>query len=90
MLKLLADMQERLGFGILFITHDLRVASQICDNIAVMKNGRIVERGDPASLFGAPKETYTQELLAAVPGKGWQHHADKSEAGTVKSREETP
>ncbi|WP_037085974.1 ABC transporter ATP-binding protein [Neorhizobium vignae] len=89
-LKLLADMQERLGFGILFITHDLRVASQICDNIAVMRNGRIVERGDPASLFGAPKETYTKELLAAVPGKGWQHHADKNEAGTERSREETP
>ncbi|WP_105421632.1 ABC transporter ATP-binding protein [Neorhizobium sp. T25_27] len=89
-LKLLADMQERLGFGILFITHDLRVASQICDNIAVMRNGRIVERGDPASLFGAPKETYTKELLAAVPGKGWQRHARETEAGTAKSREETP
>jgi peptide/nickel transport system ATP-binding protein len=89
-LKLLADMQERLGFGILFITHDLRVASQICDNIAVMRNGRIVERGDPASLFGAPKETYTKELLAAVPGRGWQRHASENEAGTVKSREETP
>lgn len=73
-LQLLADMQARLGFGILFITHDLRVASQICDNIAVMKNGKIVERGDPASLFSAPKETYTRELLAAVPGKNWQHH----------------
>ncbi|MDR6818227.1 peptide/nickel transport system ATP-binding protein [Neorhizobium sp. 2083] len=89
-LKLLADMQARLGFGILFITHDLRVASQICDNIAVMRNGRIVERGDPASLFGAPKETYTKELLAAVPGKGWQHHASENEAGTTRSREETP
>ena len=89
-LKLLADMQERLGFGILFITHDLRVASQICDNIAVMRNGRIVERGDPASLFGAPKETYTKELLAAVPGRGWQRHAHENKAGTAKSREETP
>lgn len=75
-LKLLADMQARLGFGILFITHDLRVASQICDNIAVMKGGRIVERGDPATLFGAPKENYTKELLAAVPGKSWRHHAE--------------
>ncbi|NTF33095.1 ABC transporter ATP-binding protein [Rhizobium skierniewicense] len=73
-LELLATMQARLGFGILFITHDLRVASQICDNIAVMRHGRIVERGDPASLFGAPKEAYTKELLAAVPGKGWQHN----------------
>jgi peptide/nickel transport system ATP-binding protein len=79
-LELLAKMQERLGFGILFITHDLRVASQICDNIAVMRNGRIVERGDPASLFGAPKETYTKELLAAVPGKGWQHQPSSQDA----------
>ena len=88
-LKLLADMQARLGFGILFITHDLRVASQICDNIAVMKNGKIVERGDPASLFGTPKEAYTQELLAAVPGKGWKHHKAEKEAGATL-REETP
>ncbi|MGF9566135.1 ABC transporter ATP-binding protein [Neorhizobium sp. BT27B] len=79
-LKLLADMQARLGFGILFITHDLRVASQICDNIAVMKGGRIVERGDPATLFGAPKENYTKELLAAVPGKSWRHHAEAATA----------
>lgn len=86
-LELLAKMQGRLGFGILFITHDLRVASQICDNIAVMRNGRIVERGDPASLFGAPKETYTKELLAAVPGKGWQHKPVLEQAG--KSAEET-
>ncbi|WP_117189977.1 ABC transporter ATP-binding protein [Rhizobium terrae] len=89
-LKLLADMQARLGFGILFITHDLRVASQICDNIAVMKNGRIVERGDPASLFGTPKEIYTKELLAAVPGKGWQRHAVENKAGEPKLREEAP
>ncbi|MCM2472386.1 ABC transporter ATP-binding protein [Rhizobium sp. CG5] len=86
-LDLLASMQKRLGFGILFITHDLRVASQICDTIAVMKNGKIIERGDPASLFGDPKETYTRELLAAVPGKGWQHAAMTTEAGTVTPRE---
>ncbi len=73
-LDLLADMQKKLGFGILFITHDLRVASQICDHIAVMRHGKIIERGDPASLFGNPQQLYTKELLAAVPGKGWQQH----------------
>ena len=68
-LDLLASIQERLRFGMLFITHDLRVASRICDRIAVMRNGRIVEEGPPALLFSAPSEVYTQELLAAVPGR---------------------
>jgi peptide/nickel transport system ATP-binding protein len=68
-LDLLAEMQQRLGFGMLFITHDLRVASRICDRIAVMQHGRIVEEAEPAALFSAPRETYTRELLAAVPGR---------------------
>jgi peptide/nickel transport system ATP-binding protein len=88
-LALLAKMQERLGFGILFITHDLRVASQICDHIAVMRNGKIVERGDPATLFGTPKENYTKELLAAVPGKGWHNPANSTgiKPGATKAQE---
>ena len=67
-LDLLAQMQERLRFGMLFITHDLRVASQICDRIAVMQRGRIVEMAEPITLFSTPREDYTRELLAAVPG----------------------
>ena len=70
-LDLLAEMQQRLGFAMLFITHDLRVASRICDRIAVMRQGRIVEEGEPAALFGAPREAYTRELLSAVPGRDW-------------------
>ncbi|MDS1138131.1 ABC transporter ATP-binding protein [Nitratireductor indicus] len=69
-LDLLAEMQERLQFGLLFITHDLRVASRICDRIAVMRQGRIVEQEEPAELFAHPREDYTRELLAAVPGSG--------------------
>ena len=68
-LDLLAEMQERLRFGMLFITHDLRVASRICDRIAVMRHGEIVEEGPPATLFTAPQQDYTRELLAAVPGR---------------------
>ena len=56
----------------LFITHDLRVASRICDRIAVMRHGRIVEQGEPADIFAHPREDYTRELLAAVPGRDWQ------------------
>ena len=71
-LDLLAKMQEQQQFGMLFITHDLRVASRICDRIAVMQRGKIVEQGEPADLFTQPKAAYTRELLAAVPGREWQ------------------
>lgn len=71
-LDLLARMQAELQFGLLFITHDLRVASRICDRIAVMRQGRIVEENDPVRLLADPREEYTRELLAAVPGRDWQ------------------
>ena len=69
-LKLLADLRLRLGLSIVFITHDLRVAAQICDLIVVMKEGVVVESGPTAKLFGDPRHPYTQALLAAVPGAG--------------------
>ena len=55
----------------LFITHDLRVAAQICDRIAVMKDGEVVEAGPTAEVFRDPRHGYTQALLGAVPGRGW-------------------
>ncbi len=67
-LTLIKDIQQRLGLAILFVTHDLRVAAQICDRIAVMQRGRIVESGPTAALFAAPQHDYTRQLLAAVPG----------------------
>jgi peptide/nickel transport system ATP-binding protein len=67
-LALIKELQERLGLAILFVTHDLRVAAQICHRIAVMQRGRIVETGDTAALFAAPQHEYTRQLLAAVPG----------------------
>ncbi|WP_421707261.1 ABC transporter ATP-binding protein [Algihabitans sp.] len=70
-LELLAEIKQRLQLSMLFITHDLRVAAQICDNIAVMQLGCIVEYGPTRKVFNDPQHSYTQELLSAVPGKHW-------------------
>jgi peptide/nickel transport system ATP-binding protein len=68
-LRLLADLRARLGLSMVFITHDLRVAAQICDRIAVMRAGVVVEQGLAADVLGDPQHPYTQALLAAVPGR---------------------
>jgi peptide/nickel transport system ATP-binding protein len=70
-LDLLAELQERLGLGILFITHDLGVAAQICDDVLVMQNGRVVEYGPAGQVLGAPRQDYTKALLQAAPGRHW-------------------
>jgi peptide/nickel transport system ATP-binding protein len=69
-LALLDDLKTRLSLAMLFITHDLRVAAQVCDRIAVMQRGEIVEMKPARELFRAPEHPYTQSLLAAVPGRG--------------------
>jgi peptide/nickel transport system ATP-binding protein len=71
-LQLLADIKARLGLSMLFVTHDLRVALQICDRIAVMRAGQIVELGDAATVHSHPSHPYTRELFAAVPGAAWE------------------
>jgi peptide/nickel transport system ATP-binding protein len=70
-LKLLDDIRRRLDLAMLFITHDLRVAAQVCDAVAVMHRGRVVEYGPAAEIFADPKDDYTRSLFAAAPGKDW-------------------
>ena len=79
-LQLFDELQRRLHLAMVFITHDLRVAAQLCHTIAVMQRGEIVEYGPTAEIFAAPKHAYTRALLAAAPGR--QLH----EAATGTSR----
>jgi ABC-type glutathione transport system ATPase component len=65
-----ANFRE-LGIAILFITHDLRVAAQICDCIAVMQTGKIVELGPTRTVLSAPSPPYSRELLEPAPGRGF-------------------
>jgi len=74
-LDLLQDLQKKLNIAIIFITHDLRVAAEVCDKIAVMYRGAIVEFGPPGEVFNAPRHAYTQQLIAAIPGRHWNPRA---------------
>ena len=67
-LNLMQDLQDRFGVTYLFISHDLAVVDLVCDEVIVLQQGRIVERGNPDRLFRAPEHPYTRRLLAAVPG----------------------
>ncbi|HUA54055.1 MAG TPA: ABC transporter ATP-binding protein [Candidatus Sulfotelmatobacter sp.] len=71
-LALLDDVKQRFELAMLFITHDLRVAAQVCDSVAVMLKGRVVEYGSAAEIFANPRHDYTRALFDAAPGKGWQ------------------
>jgi peptide/nickel transport system ATP-binding protein len=70
-LALFAEIRARLDLAMLFITHDLRVAAQVCDHVAVMQQGRVVEHGPAREVFLAPRHEYTKALFAAAPGRGF-------------------
>jgi oligopeptide/dipeptide ABC transporter ATP-binding protein len=66
-LALLKEIQARTGVAVLFITHDFGIVARMCDRVAVMYAGRIIESGPVRDLFAAPRHPYTQALMAAVP-----------------------
>ena len=66
-MNLLVDLQDRLSLTYLLISHDLRLVEHVCERVAVMYRGRIVEMGSTATIFAGPRHLYTQALLSAVP-----------------------
>jgi peptide/nickel transport system ATP-binding protein len=85
-LELLDDIRRRLNLAMVFITHDLRVAAQVCDTIAVMQHGEVVEYGPVSRVFANPQHSYTQELFASIPGKHWQPPASDVDLGAEVSQ----
>ncbi len=79
-LDLLAEVQREVGAAMLFITHDLAVASKVADRLAVLKNGRLVEEGPTRQTLNAPRHDYTKALIAALPRRASQTVAPASEA----------
>lgn len=80
-LELLRDLQAEQGTAILLITHDMGVVAEMADRVVIMRSGRVVETGAVRQIFAAPAQSYTRELLAAVPRMG--------QGGSAKPRPET-
>lgn len=69
-LLLLKQLQLEMGLSYLFITHDLRVVRHIADEVMVMQKGKVIEQGSVETIYNAPQQKYTQQLLSAIPGHG--------------------
>jgi oligopeptide/dipeptide ABC transporter ATP-binding protein len=84
-LKLLFNLRDQLAMGIIFVTHDLGVVAQLCDRVAVMYAGRIVETAPVREIFSQPRHPYTQGLIASVPQNGGERKPLLSIEGTPPS-----
>jgi len=84
-LELLRDLQRERGMALLFITHDFGVVSEICDRVAVMKDGEIVETGTTSAVLSNPQHSYTKRLIACVPELGQGADFLERVAGLFKS-----
>lgn len=82
-LSLLQEVQREYGLSYLFVTHDLAVVNAIADRIVVMKSGKVVESGAKQDVLGNPQAAYTQELVAAIPGKKLQPTTTATHAETT-------
>jgi ABC-type glutathione transport system ATPase component len=71
-LNLLADIREATGVSYILISHDLAVVRQLCDQVIVMHDGLVVERGAAAKVLDDPQHAYTRLLRDSVPGPGWK------------------
>ena len=78
-LALLDDVRKRFDLAMLFITHDLRVAAQVCDRVAVMYKGEVVEYDKAAEVFTDPQHGYTRALFDAAPGRHWNFGAFRTD-----------
>lgn len=84
-LDLMRDLRRKLGTSVLLITHNLGVVAEMCDRVAVMYAGNIVEQAEITTLFGSPKHPYTKALLAAVPKVGTKRRELETIPGMVPS-----
>ncbi|OZI40227.1 microcin ABC transporter ATP-binding protein [Bordetella genomosp. 1] len=85
-LDLLARISDQLHLSVLFITHDLRVAAQICDRIAVMRQGELVELNRAQDIFYQPQHEYTRRLIASIPGQDWSKPVFDDAPGSPQSQ----
>ena len=89
-LDLMENLKQKTGTSILFITHDLGVVAEVCDDVVVMYSGRVVEKGDVRSIFASPSHPYTRGLLASIPKLGECAEELESIPGTVPNPKYMP